>query len=82
MSAYFRRLFSILVVLLFAVTPDKLFSAADRPNILWILSEDNSIHYMRLYGDSLGIMPNVERLASRGLTFEHALSSRFANSSE
>ncbi|MFP6764545.1 MAG: sulfatase-like hydrolase/transferase [Planctomycetaceae bacterium] len=74
MSAYFRRLFSILVVLLFAVTPDKLFSAADRPNILWILSEDNSIHYMRLYGDSLGIMPNVERLASRGLTFEHAFS--------
>lgn len=48
--------------------------AADRPNILWILSEDNSIHYMKLYGDPNGAMPHVEKLADRGLTFEHAFS--------
>ncbi|MCA9081153.1 MAG: sulfatase-like hydrolase/transferase, partial [Planctomycetaceae bacterium] len=46
--------------------------ADDRPNIVWILSEDNSTHYMRLYGDELGVMPTVERLAAEGLTFDHA----------
>lgn len=49
-------------------------AAADRPNILWILSEDNSVHYMRLYGDPYGEMPNVEKLAEGGLTFENAFS--------
>jgi len=47
---------------------------ADRPNIVWILSEDNSVHYLRLYGDPLGITPNIERLAENGITFEHAFS--------
>jgi len=74
MSTCFRRLSATLFVLLTAVTVDNLSGAADRPNILWILSEDNSIHYMRLYGDPLGVMPNVERLAGQGLTFDHAFS--------
>ena len=74
MSMCIRRLLATVIMLLSAVTAENLSGAADRPNILWILSEDNSIHYMRLYGDSLGVMPNVERLAERGLTFDHAFS--------
>ena len=45
---------------------------AKRPNFVFIVSEDNSIHYLRLYGNKLGITPNIERLAAEGLTFNHA----------
>jgi len=48
--------------------------AQDRPNILWILSEDNSMHYLRLYGAPLGATPQIEALAKEGVTFDHAFS--------
>ncbi|MFT4638480.1 MAG: hypothetical protein ACI8T1_001801, partial [Verrucomicrobiales bacterium] len=35
-----------LFLLYFAVT--SLSSAADKPNVVWILSEDNSKHFLRL----------------------------------
>lgn len=66
-----RLLLGLLTFLLMGV---QLSAAQDRPNIVWILSEDNSVHYLRLYGAELGVMPTVERLASEGLTFEHAFS--------
>lgn len=47
---------------------------ADRPNVVWILSEDNSVHYLRLYGNALGITPAIEGLAKEGITFNHAFS--------
>ena len=47
---------------------------AKRPNFVFIVSEDNSIHYLRLYGHQLGVTPNIERLAAEGLTFNHAFS--------
>ena len=52
----------------------KAAEAAKRPNFVFIVSEDNSVHYLRLYGNQLGITPNIERLAAEGLTFNHAFS--------
>ncbi|MCA9176277.1 MAG: sulfatase-like hydrolase/transferase [Planctomycetales bacterium] len=49
-------------------------SAAERPNVVWILSEDNSVHYLRHYGAPFGAMPVVERMAAEGITFNHAFS--------
>ncbi|MBK1880101.1 sulfatase family protein [Pelagicoccus mobilis] len=46
----------------------------DRPNILWIVSEDNSAEYLRLYAPTGAPMPNVERLAEQGVVFNHAFS--------
>ena len=46
---------------------------AKRPNFVFIVSEDNSIHYLRLYGNKLGITPNIERLAAEGPGFEDDL---------
>lgn len=44
------------------------------PNIVWITSEDNSVHYMKMYNE-LGVeTPNIEKLANQGLKFEHAFS--------
>ena len=58
---------------LFAWFPVCLF-AADRPNIVWLTSEDNSVHYAKLYNENGASMPNIEALADHGLVFNHAFS--------
>lgn len=42
-----------------------------KPNILWIVSEDNS-PLIGAYGDSLADTPNIDRLADRGILYENA----------
>jgi len=44
---------------------------SERPNILWITSEDNS-PFLGAYGDSLADTPNLDRLAERGTVYENA----------
>ena len=44
-------------------------SSADRPNILWLVSEDNDT-FLGCYGDPLAHTPTLDRLASRGVLFE------------
>ena len=48
-----------------------LLHAVDRPNILWITSEDNS-PYLGCYGDKLALTPHLDKLASQGLRYRHA----------
>lgn len=60
-----------LVAALVAITPSV---AADRPNILWITSEDNS-PYLGCYGDEQAQTPHLDRLAAQGVRYRHA----FAN---
>ncbi len=47
-------------------------SAADRPNILWITSEDNSPDYLGCYGDPHGKTPTIDSLAKTGVLYKHA----------
>ena len=49
-------------------------TAADRPNIVWIVSEDNSIHFLDHFFEGGAKAPNIEALASHGLTFDNAFS--------
>lgn len=49
-------------------------SNGERPNIVWVVSEDNSKHYLKLYEEGGASMPNIEALATEGLVFEHAFS--------
>jgi len=46
----------------------------EKPNIVWLVSEDNSKHYMKLYEESGASMPNVEALAAKGIVFNNAFS--------
>jgi len=46
----------------------------DRPNILWLTSEDNG-PFLGCYGDPNANTPNLDRLASEGIVFTYA----FAN---
>jgi arylsulfatase A-like enzyme len=49
--------------------------AQDRPNIVWMTTEDNSAIWYRLYNPEHGApMPNIEKLAKNGLVFNNAYS--------
>jgi uncharacterized sulfatase len=47
--------------------------AADKPNILWLTSEDHGPQ-MGCYGDTLARTPNVDALAAKGMLFKRAWS--------
>jgi hypothetical protein len=44
-------------------------SSAERPNILWLVSEDNGT-FLGCYGDTLARTPTLDRLAGQGVLFE------------
>ena len=48
--------------------------AAERPNFVWLVSEDNSLHYLDLYREMGTSTPRIAELAQQGLVFEHAFS--------
>jgi arylsulfatase A-like enzyme len=45
-----------------------------RPNIVWITSEDNSKHYMKLWDENGVETPNIANLAQNGILFNRAFS--------
>ncbi len=47
--------------------------AADRPNILWLTSEDHGPQ-MGCYGDAYASTPHIDRLAAKGMIYMHAWS--------
>lgn len=60
------------VILLLAVRA--VAQAADQPNILWVVSEDNAAYTVGAYGDPLARTPHVDRLAQDGIVYRHAYS--------
>jgi len=67
-----RRLLFSFVASLFALC--SIAEAAERPNVVWIVSEDNSIHYLEHFFRGGAKAPNIEAMARHGLTFDHAFS--------
>ncbi|QTN32976.1 sulfatase-like hydrolase/transferase [Akkermansiaceae bacterium] len=51
-----------------------LLPAADKPNIVWIVSEDNSSHWLGCYGNKQSQTPNIDALAKESILFENAYS--------
>jgi len=49
-------------------------AGADQPNFVWLVSEDNSKHYLKLFDENGAPAPNIESLAEDGLVFNHAFS--------
>lgn len=49
--------------------------AADRPNIVLVMSDQQKASAASIYGNTLVQDPNVARLAREGVTFEHCFSS-------
>lgn len=44
------------------------------PNIVWLVSEDNSMHYLKMFNENGVKTPNIESLADDGLVYTHAFS--------
>lgn len=46
----------------------------ERPNILWLTSEDNNITFIGCYGNEYAHTPNIDKLATEGFRFTHCYS--------
>lgn len=68
-----RRWQLVLVAILWAPGAG-ILRAADRPNFVWLISEDNSKHYLELFDSHGAATPHIAELASHGLIFERAFS--------
>ncbi len=66
-------LFPILMLLL-SLSADGPAPKEERPNILWIVSEDNS-PFLGCYGDTFATTPNIDRLAADAMVFGQAFTS-------
>ncbi|KAA1262517.1 Arylsulfatase [Rubripirellula obstinata] len=66
----------IVIHFLFSSVALKTINASDpkRPNIVWIISEDNSKHYLNHFDSTGTPTPAIESLARAGVTFDHAFS--------
>ncbi len=49
-------------------------AAADRPNVVWLVSEDNSMHFLKHFDPHGAATPRIEALAKHGVTYDHAFS--------
>ncbi len=56
------------MMIVFAVAASRVAMAAERPNVVWLVSEDHGPH-MGCYGDLFATTPNVDGLAAKGLRF-------------
>jgi len=73
----FRALAILCLIIIMAFIPvrkNQEAPAPERPNIVWLVTEDNSKHYLKLYDEGGVAMPNIERLAEQGIVFNHAFS--------
>lgn len=65
-----NQIFKILVILLPAGSSS--IQAAERPNILLVLSDDHSAAHVGCYGNKDIKTPNLDRFAKQGMRFERA----------
>ena len=65
-----QSLKSVLAALCLAFVADAV-RAEDRPNILWITSEDNGISWVSCYGGTNAHTPAIDQLAKEGFRYTH-----------
>ena len=63
-----KRIVILLTLLAVIGTAD----AQDRPNILWLTSEDNSHHWIGCYGNENATTPHIDKLAAEGVRYRFA----------
>jgi N-sulfoglucosamine sulfohydrolase len=62
MKSYYKFLLSLLTMTFFA-------TAADRPNILWLVSEDNGARWLGCYGNPAKPTPTLDKFAAEGFRY-------------
>ncbi len=66
-----KKIFIIGLILLYSACKT---SEEALPNIVWLISEDNSTQHMQLYHEGGASMPNIEKLAEKGIVYNNAFS--------
>lgn len=72
-----RGLMKLLATSLLAIFTVTIFTtiaecqAADRPNILFIFTDDHASHAMSCYGSKINKTPNLDRIANEGMRFDN-----------
>ncbi len=76
LSAFGKHALWLLATLIFVlqIADNQPAHADERPNFVWLISEDNSKHYLKLFDQHGADTPNIRRLAESGLVFENAYS--------
>ena len=74
LTMHFKPLFAALLLVALLSFACKPGGETEQANFVWIISEDNSTHYMELF-DPHGIAtPNIEGMAENGILFTRAFS--------
>jgi arylsulfatase A-like enzyme len=66
-----RAVFSLCSLFL-AASVSALSTVDERPNILFIMSDDHAVRAVSAYGGSLVATPNIDRIADAGMRFDRA----------
>jgi arylsulfatase A-like enzyme len=71
-SRVFRVHLAVVVALLAVVPLAFAQPAPQRPNILFIMSDDHAAHAISAYGSKVNTTPNIDRIAREGMLFRNA----------
>lgn len=63
-----------ITLLISMVTLSKQANSEEKPNFVWLISEDNSKHFLSQYQKSGADMKNIDKLAASGVVFDQAYS--------
>ncbi|MFT5766983.1 MAG: arylsulfatase A-like enzyme [Halioglobus sp.] len=72
MNTYLRRLVFTVAAAILALSGSSAMSANERPNILFIMSDDHAVRALSAYGKGLMETPNIDRIAANGIRFDRA----------
>src|SRR4051812_21577001 len=64
-----HHIVSILAATLALLTGVAGAAPAERPNILYIMSDDHAAHALSCYGSKMNQTPNLDRIAAAGMRF-------------
>jgi N-sulfoglucosamine sulfohydrolase len=64
-----HKIFLVITASLLALAP--VLAQQEKPNILWIVSEDNS-PFLGCYGDKFATTPNLDNFAKQGILYKNA----------
>ena len=64
--------FFIVALIFFSCNPASQKEEAQKPNIIFIMSDDHAYQAISAYGYGLNITPNIDRLANEGVMFTRA----------
>jgi arylsulfatase A-like enzyme len=61
------------ITALSTLTPSPTTAADSPPNIVFIFTDDHAAHAISAYGSKINQTPNIDRIASEGMRFDHCL---------